>query len=191
MMEREATGLTQQVWLTGFGSQEFKANELAVNRVADLFKNCIHGRTLNPFEHPQKIGGCDIFHCHNRYFSDHRKCPEMAVCEFDKGVDPKGILHNITDEYQWLFHSEDNQVKYTTTEARDGVLQFVIISYLIFVHNSQSGQQIRTHRPQRDRSWGRRGSIHHFHGYPHWGQYGEIIGHSQGHLRFTERQAAR
>ena len=85
----------------------------------------------------------------NRYLTPTNEAHGLEAIPFDKGVDPRGILQNMTkgDGLSTYVHTEDNQVQYFSTKIdTEGNMKSVERLFEIITTNIISNIHIQIHQ---------------------------------------------
>ena len=101
--------LRQSVQLTGFDLQEFQKSIDNLQHLQQILARQVPDGVMEPFT-PSSFSTYPSVDFGTRYFTSRRDDPHGTAIEFDRAIDPNGILASMaTDGY---FHGPDNEVLY-------------------------------------------------------------------------------
>jgi len=107
--EQSQAYLCQNVQLTGFDSDDFKASIETMQHLYQIFTHQVPEGAIEPLNFGQ-FGQYSVVEFSTRYFTSRHDDPHGDVLPFDRSTDPKGILANMSNPK--YFYSEDNKVLY-------------------------------------------------------------------------------
>ena len=95
--------------LTGFNSDDFKASIDTMQHLFQIFSHQVPEGAIEPLDFGH-FGQYAVIEFSTRYFTSRHDDPHSDALPFDRSMDPKGILANISNPK--YFHGEDNKVLY-------------------------------------------------------------------------------
>jgi len=101
--------LHQNVQLTGFNSDKFKASIDTMQHLFQIFARQVPEGAIEPLNLGH-FGQYGVVEFSTRYFTSRRDDPHGEALPFDRYTDPKGILAKMSNPK--YFHGEDNKVLY-------------------------------------------------------------------------------
>jgi hypothetical protein len=107
--ERQQPFIRQSVQLTGLNCDEFQAGIDTLQCLHQILSRQVSEGTMEPFSFGQ-VGHFNTLDISTRYFSSRYDDPFGEPIQFERTVDPNGILARMSNSK--YFHGEDNQVLY-------------------------------------------------------------------------------
>ena len=106
--------------LTGLGLEDFDKYAAAFLQIYQVLSNSLPAGALSPWK-PANIRGHTAIEFFNRYFSGTEEADDRPAVDFDKAVDPFGILSSA--EVTGI-HTEDNEVEYFERQRKEGYVEY-------------------------------------------------------------------